>query len=70
MPPGILSIRNQAGVVLLTTVLLIVVASVSIYGVTAFIVERLAALSTRAAQLETVYLAHAGIQQALYEFRN
>jgi hypothetical protein len=69
MPPGIHSIRNQAGAVLLTTVLLIVVASVSIYGVTVFIVERLAASTTRAAHLETVYLAQAGVHQALYEFR-
>jgi len=70
MSPETYPIRKQAGVILLTTVLLIIVASISIYGVTVFIVERLAASSTRAAQLETVYLAQAGIQQALYDFRN
>ncbi len=70
MSPEIHPIRKQAGVILLTMVLLIVVASISIYGVTVFIVERLAASSTRAAQLETVYLAQAGIHRALYDFRN
>ncbi|MFA5260843.1 MAG: hypothetical protein WC450_06415 [Candidatus Omnitrophota bacterium] len=54
----------------MTTVLLIIVASVSIYGITVFIVERLAASPTRAAHLETVYLAQAGIHQALYDFRS
>ena len=70
MLTGIYPIRNKAGVILLTTVLLIIVASISVYGITVFIVERLASASAQAANMQTVYLAQAGLHQALYEYRS
>ncbi len=61
---------KKNGVILLTTILLIAFATISVYGVTTFVVERLVSSETQTVNNQAIYLAQAGIHSALYDFRN
>jgi len=54
---------------LITAVMLIVFASVAVLGVTVFIVQRLSQSHTTRTLTSCIYLAQAGIHQAIYWFR-
>lgn len=60
---------NKRGITLAATVLLILFASITTFGVTVFIVQRLSQTSVKQFTLRARYLAQAGIHQAVYQFR-
>ncbi|MEI6631590.1 MAG: hypothetical protein WCL25_03120 [bacterium] len=60
---------NKSGITLLSAVLLIIVASVVVLSTTVFIVERLSQEKTYQLRTQCVYLAQAGIHNAVYNYR-
>ncbi|RJO64949.1 MAG: hypothetical protein C4540_02755, partial [Candidatus Omnitrophota bacterium] len=60
---------KKRGVVLLTTIILIVFASLVVGGVTVFLTQRLSYSVARNRRVRCVYLAQAGIHDAIYWFR-
>lgn len=60
---------NRKGITLIASIMLIVFVSIAVLGVTTFIVERLKQVEAKRKDLQCVYLAQAGIQQAVYNFR-
>lgn len=61
--------RNTRGITLVAALLLIVFVSVTVFGVSIFVVESLSQNSIKQAQLKTVDLAEAGLHHAVYFFR-
>jgi len=59
---------NQ-GMVLAAAVMLITFAAIAVLGVTVFLVERLRQVDSEEAAKESVYLATAGIERAIYDYR-
>ena len=55
---------------LIAAVILMLFASVAVLGLSTFIVERLKETQSRRIQSSAGYLAHAGVQQAIYQFRS
>jgi len=62
-------LKNKNGMVLAAAVMLIIVAAVVVLGVTTFVVERLRQLEANQQETEAVYLAQAGIEAAVYNYR-
>jgi len=60
---------NKRGIALIAAVMLIVFASIAVLGVTTFIIQRLKQNITGQTQLKCIYLAQAGINDAIYWFR-
>ena len=61
---------NSKGLTLVAGIILIVFASVAVLALSKFIVQRLIQNNARRIQASKVYLAHAGVQQAVYQFRS
>jgi len=59
----------KKGVTLIETVMLIVFVSIAVLGVTVFIVQRFAELNSKVISNRCLYLAQAGIQDAIYRVR-
>lgn len=59
----------MSGMTLVAALMLIVFVTYAVFGVTVFIVGRLSQSRTDEIQLQSIYLAGAGIQNALYRFR-
>jgi len=60
---------RKRGVVLLTTIILVVFASLVVAGVTVFLTQRLSYNVARNRRARCMYLAQAGIHDAIYWFR-
>lgn len=60
---------SRRGIALVASVMLIVFASVAVLGVVVFISQRLKQYNTEETFLKSIYLAGAGINNALYFFR-
>lgn len=60
---------NNKGLTLATSIILIVFASTAVLSVTTFIIERLSQAEMKHAGTKALYLARAGINQALYSYR-
>ncbi len=56
--------------ILATAVILIVVTSIAVLGVTTFIIQRLSQAETKRISAKAVYLAQAGIHHAIYSYRS
>ena len=68
-------LRNGAvvakkGVTLIETIMLIVFVSIAVLGVTVFIVQRFAELNTKVISNKCLYLAQAGVQDAIEQVRS
>ena len=61
--------NNKHGIILVAAVMLIVFASVAISGVTFFIIQRFSQAGMKLSGMRALYLAQAGIHDALYDFR-
>lgn len=57
------------GIALIACVMLIVFVSIAVLGVSRFIVERLSGLDANRVYINSLYLAQAGVHNALYNFR-
>ena len=60
---------NSKGITLVTTVILLVFASIVILGLTTFVIQRLSVSNIRLTQTRTIYSAQAGIHKAIYDYR-
>ncbi len=60
---------NNKGFTLATSVILLVFASTAVLSVTTFIIERLSQTEMKHARAKALYLAQAGIHQAIYSYR-
>jgi len=60
---------NKKGLTLVGSIMLIVVASIVIIGVTTFVIQSLSTVNTKQINTRCLYLAQAGIQNALYDYR-
>lgn len=60
---------NQKGIALVAAVMLIVFASVAVLGIVVFIAQRLKQHSVEEVFLKAIYLAQAGMNQAVYDYR-
>jgi hypothetical protein len=60
---------RQKGIALAAAVMLMVFASIAVWGVVSFITQRLNQQPPEQAFLKTIYLAQAGIHDAIYYFR-
>lgn len=60
---------HKRGVTLVTSVILIVFASVSVLSTTTFIVQRFSQNRAKLRRTQSLYLAQAGVHNALYNFR-
>lgn len=60
---------GKKGITLIASIMLIVFASVAVLGVTTFIIQRLNLFEAKRIHLNSIYLAEAGINQAVYKFR-
>ncbi|MFH1360208.1 MAG: hypothetical protein ABIJ41_04125 [Candidatus Omnitrophota bacterium] len=61
--------KEKKGITLVASVMLLVFASIAVLGVTTFIVQRLALDEVKLIQAKTIYLAQAGLNQAIYDYR-
>ncbi len=61
--------RNDKGLTLAASVILIIFASIAVLSVTTFIVQRLSLIETKRTSASAFYLAQAGVNQALYSYR-
>lgn len=64
-----MKLQKHSGMVLMTSVMLIVFVSIAVLGTATFVVSRIKQVESQRISAETVYLAQAGIHQALYDFR-
>jgi hypothetical protein len=62
--------QNEDGVLLVAAILLIVFASTAVLGVSTFVVQHLRQTQAKETQDQSINLAHAGLHQSLYSFRN
>ena len=60
---------RERGIVLTAFIMLMVVASIAILGVSTFVVQRLSQTSANRLQASTINLAQAGVHHAIYFFR-
>lgn len=63
------NLAQSKGIVLIATVILIAFASVAVLGVTAFVVQRFGQYNADQINTRCVYLAQAGVQNAVYSYR-
>jgi hypothetical protein len=61
---------NNRGITLATAVLLIIMASVAVLGLTTFIIENITVVDTKRIRSNSQYLAQAGLHDVLYNFRS
>ncbi len=61
--------HKKRGIALIASVMLIVFVSIAVLSVTIFIVQRLSELDAKRIYTNSIYLAQAGVHQALYDFR-
>ena len=64
-----MSFPNKRGITLVAVLMLIIFASITVSGLTIFIVQRLSQNTTQQLSTRALYLAQTGIQNALYNFR-
>ena len=64
-----MSFRNKRGITLIAAVMLIIFASIAVLGVTFFITQRFSQNEMKLSGMRVLYLAQAGIHNALYNFR-
>jgi hypothetical protein len=64
-----MSFLKNRGITLIASVLLVVFVSLAVLGVTTFIVQRLLEFNAKRISSSCIYLAQAGMNQALYDFR-
>lgn len=64
-----MKLQKHSGMVLMTSVILIVFVSIAVLGTATFVVARMKQVENQKIFAETVYLAQAGIHQALHDFR-
>lgn len=64
-----ISCLNNKGLTLATSIILIVFASTAVLSVTTFIIQRLSQTEAKRARTKTIYLAQAGINNAIYFYR-
>lgn len=62
-------LKSNQGMVLAAAVMLIIFAAVAVTGVTVFVVQRLGQVGSEQEMIADVYLAQAGIEQAIYNYR-
>jgi len=62
-------LRNQQGIVLAAMVMLMVVAAITVLGVSIFVIQRLEQTEVRLTRTAAINLAEAGINRALYDYR-
>jgi len=60
---------NNKGLTLATSIILLVFASAAVLSVTTFIIERLSQMEMKRVRTQALYLAQAGINQAVYSYR-
>lgn len=60
---------NKKGITLITSIMLIVFASIAVVGTTVFIVQRLSLNEINLLRAKTLYLAQAGINGAVFSYR-
>src|SRR3989338_7906218 len=60
---------NKRGITLAASIILIVFVSISVLGVTTFIVQRFLQIRSNLRWAQSLYLAQAGIHSAFYNFR-
>ena len=60
---------NQRGLVLIASVMLIIFVSISVLGVSVFIINKLTINNSDLIKTQTVYLAQGGLNRAVYDFR-
>ncbi|MCK5580239.1 MAG: hypothetical protein KAJ18_03095 [Candidatus Omnitrophica bacterium] len=60
---------NKKGITLVASIMLMVFASVAVLGVATFIIQRLSQTGVKEIDKKALYLAQAGIQSAIYNFR-
>lgn len=60
---------NRKGIALIASIMLIVFASIAVLGVTTFIIQRLNLFEAKRINTSSIYLAQAGINQAVYKYR-
>jgi hypothetical protein len=63
-------IKKTKGIALIAAIMLIVFISTAVLGITTFIVQWFAQLNADQISAKCLYLAHAGIQDAIYEVRS
>lgn len=64
-----MSFVNKRGIALVALVMMLVFVSLMVSGVTIFIVQRLLEFNIKEGSTRAIYLAQAGINQAIYNFR-
>ena len=60
---------NKKGLILVSSIILILFVSIAVVGVTVFIIQRLSNTQTLRLRERTLNSAHAGLGQAFYFFR-
>lgn len=60
---------NRKGIALVASIMLIIFASVAVLGVVVFIAQRLKQYNTEEIWLKCIYLAQAGLNYAMYQYR-
>ena len=60
---------NRRGIALVAAIMLMVFATIAVFGVVTFITERLRQLPIEETFLKAIYLARAGVDNAVYYFR-
>jgi hypothetical protein len=73
MAPGNMKRRifqNKTGVLLVAVILLVVFASIAVLGVSTFVIQQMRQVEAKEIQDQSIHLAHAGLHQAFYHFRN
>src|SRR3989344_5067006 len=60
---------NNKGLTLATSIILLVFASTAVLSVTTFIIQRLSQAEMKHARTKAIYLAQAGIHNAIYFYR-
>ena len=62
--------RRHKGIALVAAVMLMVFATIAVLGVVTFIAQRLRQQPMEETFLKAIYLAQAGVHDAIYDFRN
>jgi len=63
-------LQRHKGIALVAAVMLMVFATIAVFGVVTFITQRLTQQPTEEAFLKAIYLAQAGLNYAIYQYRS
>ncbi len=63
-------LQRHKGIALVAAVMLMVFATIAVFGVVTFITQRLRQQPTEEAFLKAIYLAHAGLNYSMYQYRS